>query len=146
MLRETQQDLSNEAEILDDFAKTFKCNWHKLGNGGKYRIDAVLYRDGEVAAWAEVKDYKKSLFLGLNVPKYLEGCNLAQETGKPFFLIFRHNTQIGFAKVHGGGAWSDCDAELKIAGGTQAGRKALPDDIEPMYMIDKNQVRWLDDY
>ena len=143
MLRETKHDLCNEAEIHDYFASTMKCNWHKLGNGGKYRIDAVLYRNAEVAAWAEIKDYKKSLFLGLNVPKYLEGCNLAQNTGKPFFLIFRHNGQIGFVKVHGGGPWSDCKVTLKLAGGTQAGRKALPDDIEPIYMIEKSEVKWL---
>lgn len=142
-MRETAKDLENEAEILDHFAKTFRCNWHKLGNGGKYRIDAVLYRDAEVAAWAEVKDYKKRLFLGLNVPKYLEGCNLAQNTGKPFFLLFRYEQKIGFIKVHSGGAWNDCEATLGMAGGTPSGRQRLKDDVEPCYMFRKNEVQWL---
>ena len=143
MRRETNQDLRNEAEILQYLADWSKSNWHKLGNGGKYRIDSVLYRDGAPVAWVEVKDYKRNLFLGLNVPKYLEGCNLAQTTELPFLLVFRHEGKIGYIKVHGGGAWSDCEATLKMAGGTPAGREALKDDIEPCYMFNKKDVEWI---
>ena len=69
--RETQDDLDAEAEILDYIAKKSDCEWRKLGNGGKYRIDAVMHNGGDVRAWFEVKDYKRGLFLGLNVPKYI---------------------------------------------------------------------------
>lgn len=143
MLRETKQDLSNEADILDAFCKHFKLEWSKLGNGGKYRIDAVLFKGQDPRAWAEVKDYKRSLFLGLNAPKFIEGCELANMSNIPFLLLFRHEGEIGYLVVHNG-AWPEADHTLKMAGGTPKGREPLPDDIEPIYVFSKSQVKWLE--
>jgi len=86
MRRETQEDLDREAAILDAFCSEWRCTWRKLGNGGKYRIDAVLERNGEVVAWAEVKSHGGS-FAGLNVPKYMEMYHLGQLTGVPAFFL-----------------------------------------------------------
>lgn len=143
VLRETKKDLELEAEVLDYFCSQRGIQWEKLGNGSKYRIDAVLLQGKDVVGWAEVKNYDAGLFLGLNLPKYIEGCKLAEVTQKPFLFIIRHQGRIGYVKVHGGGAWSDLDVTLKYCGGTPKGRDPLPDDIEPMYLIDRSEVRWL---
>ncbi len=142
-LRETSEDLKAEAEILNYIGEATGYDWQKLGNGGKYRIDAVMHQDAEPKAWIEVKDYKKGLYLGLNVPKHMEGCKLAEVTAIPFIFGFRHEGRIGLIKVHGGGAYSDLNPTLRMAGGTPAGRAPNPDDYEPMYMFDKGDVRWL---
>ena len=142
-MRETQDDLHAEAEILDYIAEQAGYRWKKLGNGGKYRIDAVMFDGHQPKAWIEVKDYKRGLYLGLNVPKHNEGCELAQTTAIPFIFGFRHNGRIGVIKVHGGGAYSDLTPELRMAGGTPKGRAPLPDDYEPMYMFNETDVRWL---
>lgn len=141
--RETSDDLHAEAEILDHIAAQSNCEWRKLGNGGKYRIDAVMHRGSEVKAWFEVKDYKRGLFLGLNVPKYIEGCNLATVTAIPFVFGFRHEGRIGIIKIHSGGPFEDLTPELRMAGGTPQGRKPNPDDVEPMYMFSHKDVRWM---
>lgn len=141
--RETGDDLVAEAEILDVIAQSGGFEWNKLGNGSKYRIDAVLHRNNKPEAWIEIKDYKKRLFLGLNVPKFIEGCELAQTTAIPFIFGFRHDGRIGVIKVHGGGAYSDLTPELRMAGGTPKGRTPLPDDYEPMYLFNETDVRWL---
>lgn len=141
--RETQDDLNAEAEILDYIAKKSDCEWRKLGNGGKYRIDAVMHSGGDVRAWFEVKDYKRSLFLGLNVPKYIEGCNLATATAIPFIFGFRYEGKVGIIKIHGGGPFEDVSPQLRMAGGTPKGRKPNPDDVEPMYMFSEDDVRWM---
>lgn len=141
--RETEDDLRKEAGLLDHFCKMRDIEWKKLGNGAKYRIDAVLLKGKDVVGWAEVKNYDAGLFLGLNVQKYIEGCALAQETEKPFLFIFSHNRRVGYLKVHGGGAYSDLEKRLKYCGGTPKGRMPLPDDIEPMFLFDEKDVRWL---
>jgi len=141
-MRETQSDLKNEADILGRFCQSMKCEWAKLGNGGKYRIDSVLFRGNIPVAWVEVKDYKAGLFLGLNVPKYIEGCELSNYTQIPFFLLFRHEGEIGYLKIHNG-AWPHAEARLLMAGGTPKGRQPLPDDVEPMFLFDDSQVEWL---
>ena len=143
MLRETPEDLKNEAEILDALCQKFSCQWRKLGNGGKYRIDAVLYRKTGVGGFAEVKDYKNKLHLLMNIPKYVEGTRLAEVTEKPFIFVFRHQGKVGYIKVHGGGAWSDIKPELVMAGGTPPGREPNPDDIEPLFKFKPEDVIWI---
>jgi hypothetical protein len=142
MLRETEQDLINEAMVLDHFANKYGAKWTKLGNGAKYRIDAAYQRDGKVVAWAEVKVYKtKSPFLGVNVPKMIEGCQLALFTGKPFFLLFHHNQRFGMVKISDGEQVLS-SPKLRIAGGTPPGRKPLGDDIEPMFKYSELDIKW----
>jgi len=142
-MRETAEDLSNEAEILDQFAAQFMCGWRKLGSGGKYRIDAILHKNNAMKAWVEVKDYESGLFLGLNIPKYQEGMTLARDTEIPFLFVFRHEGRIGYIKVHEGGAWADCKVDIKMGGGTPPGRDPLPDDIEPLAFFSQDEVIWL---
>lgn len=142
-LRETPQDLKREAEILDALCHKFKCDWKKLGNGGKYRIDAVLHRGAVVDAFAEVKDYKTALHLYMNVPKYLEGMRIAEATQKPFLFIVRYQGKIGYIKAHGGGAWSDVQANVIMGGGTPPGRKPNPDDVEPLMQFNPMDIKWI---
>jgi hypothetical protein len=143
MMRETDADLAKEAEILDHLSSKWKCEWCKLGNGGKYRIDAVLHRGPKIVAWVEVKAHGTS-FVGLNIPKYQEGMTLARDTEAPFVFAFSRDSKIGWIKVHGGGAWSDVTPNLRMAGGTPKGRKPLPDDIEPMMMFNETDISWMD--
>lgn len=140
MKRETQEDLDNEAEILNHACDYFKCRWSKLGLGGKYRIDAVLHREKSPVAWAEVKDYKRSLFLGLNVPKYMEGCRIAKVSGLPFLMIVRHERLVSYLILHNGSIETQ-EKRLLMAGGTPKGREALPDDVEPMFMFDQKNLK-----
>lgn len=142
-MRETAQDLINEADILDTFCEDFDLQWAKLGNGGKYRIDAVLFRDTTIKAWVEVKDYKRRLFLGLNAAKYKEGCDLAILSKIPFLLIFRYESRVGYVVAHNGTEF-DCSVELRMAGGTPKGREPLPDDFEPIFIFSKKQIKWLE--
>ena len=141
-MRETEDDLRAEREILTDLAIRWRCNWRKLGNGGKYRIDAVLEREREIMMWVEVKDYSHDRFVGMNIPKYMEGCQLAALTGHPFYQIIRVDGRLGIVRIHDG-LTSMAPPKYMIAGGTPVGREPLPDDIEPMAMFDKSLIRWL---
>ena len=141
MMRETQEDLAQEAAILDAFCSEWRCTWRKLGNGGKYRIDAVLERNGEVVAWAEVKSHGGS-FAGLNVPKYMEMYHLGQLTGVPAFFLLSRGGRLGYITVWDQ-VWVGAEPTLKVTGGTPAGRKPLPDDIEPMMMFKDSDIKWV---
>lgn len=142
-LRETPEDLKREGEILDALCRKFNCQWKKLGNGGKYRIDAVLYRNRDIAAFVEVKDYKTGLHLYMNVQKYIEGVRIAEATQKPFLLVIRHQGKVGYIKVHGGGAWADVQPNVIMGGGTPPGRQPNPDDIEPLMQFDSIDINWI---
>ena len=151
MLRETAADLQAEAEILDLYCSRYGFSWRKLGNGGKYRIDAVITDGDVVCAWVEVKDYRnRKPYLGLNVPKFMEGVQLSQFTGLPFLLILRHTLDQGDEQIVRLGALNLCengmqrDGLLVMAGGTPPGRQPLPDDIEPMYRFHLADVCWKD--
>lgn len=143
VLRETPEDLKREADILDEVCQKFKCSWKKLGNGGKYRIDAVMFRGKDVKAFAEVKHYVSRLHLLMNVPKYNEGFRLAEITGKPFLFIVKHEDRVGYIKVHSGGPFADVQAEVIMGGGTPPGREPNPDDIEPLMKFNSSDVIWV---
>jgi len=142
-MRETSNDLAMEKEILDAVCFKWHCGWRKLGNGGKYRVDAVLQEGPEIRAWVEVKDYSSPKFIGMNIPKYMEGVALAKVTGCTFMLLIRVAGRIGYIRLHDG---LDTLAPPKfiVTGGTPAGKTPLPDDIEPMAMFDQTVVRWMD--
>lgn len=143
VMRETPEDLEREASILDELCHNFKCGWKKLGNGGKYRIDAVIFRGENIAAFAEVKHYPKRLHLLMNVAKYIEGVRIAEVTGKPFLFIVRHEDRVGYIKVHSGGPYSDIQADIIMGGGTPPGREPNPDDVEPLMRFNPVDVIWI---
>ena len=141
--RENSEDLEREAAILDWVGKRKRWQWRKLGNGGKYRIDACFHQAEQMFAWVEVKAHGGS-FCGMNVPKYIEGCNLSSWTEKPFYFIFSREDKIGVINVweHG---MPTISPVLQVTGGTPPGRDPLPDDIEPMMMFNDNHVKaWID--
>jgi hypothetical protein len=140
-LRETPADLKREAAVLDAFAEKWKCSWRKLGNGGKYRIDAVMYRGKDVMAFVEVKCHATS-FVGLNVPKYMEMINLGQTTAIPCYFLIKRGDQYGYVSVWDH-VWKGSSPKLRMAGGTPPGREPLPDDVEPMMMFSDSDITWV---
>jgi hypothetical protein len=140
-MRETTEDLANEAEICEFFASKWKCEWRKLGNGGKYRIDAVLHRGKDIKVFVEAKAHKTS-FMGLNLPKYMEMCELGIETGLPVYFLIRRNDEYGFIPVWDK-TWKGVTPTLEMTGGTPPGREPLPDDVEPMMMFTDEDVTWI---
>jgi len=134
-MRERPSDLENEREILNLFCAKWGCQWVKLGNGGKYRIDAALKQGDQLKAFVEVKDYSGN-FCGMNLPKYIEGCELAQWTGVPFLFVMRRGDVISHMKLHDG-LTTMIPPAFRVTGGTPAGRAPLPDDIEPMAIFDR---------
>ena len=140
-MRQTQQDLQNEGEILAIAASKWGSVGVKLPEGGKYRLDAVLLDGSDIKAWVEIKDYSKP-FIGLNIPKYLEGMLIAQMTGITFLFIIRLDGRVGYIKLHDG--LVACEPpRYQYAGGTPKGREPLPDDVEPMAMFTKESFKWI---
>ena len=140
-MRETAADLEREAAVLDHFAAQWNCEWRKLGNGGKYRIDAVLYRKKEIKAFVEVKCHAKA-FIGLNLPKYQEMISIGQTTFLPVYFLIKRGDAFGYINVWDY-TWEGAKPVLRMAGGTPPGRQPLPDDIEPMMMFSDDDVIWL---
>jgi hypothetical protein len=137
--RETPQDKANEENILKLLARHRGCDYQQVMTLGKYKIDGWLHQDKRVLAWVECKWLTKEGFYGLNVPKFIEGCELAAHTDTPFLYACRVPGKVGLLEVHNG-AWSAVDADLRLAGGRREPQNW--DDIEPMMMFDPSLLTW----
>jgi hypothetical protein len=147
-MRETAANQEKELETLTVFCNRFGSTPRKLASiyssnqSRKYRIDAVILNGSEIKAWAEVKNYSKSGFLGLNIVKYKEGTDLARLTGLPFLMVVSIAGKVGWLKLHDGLVFC-APPDYKLAGGTPRGQEPLHDDIEPMAMFSEDFVQWI---
>jgi hypothetical protein len=157
-LRETVEDKKKEEVILRALVWHFNKqnvnqneshSYQQVMTHGKYKIDGWVYnQNAEITHWVECKALSKEGFYGVNFPKYIEGVNLARESGLPFLYAFcvksqKGNKKIGYFTVHNG-IWEDCKQNLNRCGGTPPGRSPNWDDIEPMMMfIDATEINWI---
>lgn len=138
-MRETPEDKQREGLILAALAKYAKRDFQQVMTLGKYKIDGWLLQGNEVKAWAECKWLTKTGFYGLNVPKFIEGCQLAKYTHIPFIYAFRDPEGYGYIMVHDA-TWPVASTTFRLAGGTQAGRSPNWDDIEPMMLFNERDI------
>jgi len=146
-MRETQRDRHKENKLLYAMASHLGCQYKQSPNINKYRIDGWFYNNGisgnEMMGWAECKWYGdgKKAYCALNVPKYGELINLSKLTLLPSYFIFREEGRFGYIIVHDGTMHR---AKFKVmqAGGTAKGRTPNADDIEPLIMFDKSEIKW----
>ena len=140
-LRETEKDKKKEKKILDAVAAHFRAEAQQVMTFGKYKIDGILHQGSKVVAFVECKWLSKPGFYGINLPKHIEGCNLASYAQVPFIYAVRVPNRVGFAVVHNG-TWMQNEPTLRWTGGVLTPPNW--DDIEPMMMIEPDKIQWLD--
>ena len=148
VMRETNEDKDNQTVILDTLSAHLKCQYTQVETLGKYKIDGWLHsgKNTNVLGFVECKWYGKIGFYGLNLPKYIEGCLLAQYARVPFYYAIRvpggdGRNRFGFITLHDG-LWSPSDpVSITHTGGTQKGRQPNWDDVEPMVMLNKDDIQ-----
>jgi len=144
VIRETEQDKSNQSRILDAFAKKFNLQYLEFSSfSNKYRIDACFWKDGDIVAWAECKWYTNKAHLMLNVPKYLELYHLSTHTGLPSYLLFREGDRIGSIIINNPKRNTKASKKIILGGGTQKGRQKNSDDIEPLIKFTEEEIIWI---
>ena len=59
----------------------------------------------------------------------------------PSYLVFREYDRWGYILLHDGNNIV-CNYTTKLIGGTPKGRIANDDDIEPLIVLNKNNIEW----
>lgn len=101
---ESPTDLSNEQAVADLMAHRWRAEPVKLPI--QFRVDYALFRNGWIAAWAEVKcrsnasDRYDTYMLSL--AKVQAGNRLAAAHGVPFLLVVRWTDAIGWVQPTAG--------------------------------------------
>lgn len=149
-MRENSSDRIKEQKLLGSMADFLKCNYMQSPNLKKYRIDGWFHKGeqstsrGEMIGWAECKWYGdgKKAFCALNVPKYMELIHLSETTLLPSYFIFREQGKFGYIVIHDG-VMHRAKFTVWQTGGTAKGRTPNSDDIEPLIMFDKQEIKWV---
>lgn len=140
-LRETKQDRSNQERLFIALSEKVGCQFKQFQSNGKYRIDGYLYNGRKIIAWIECKWYNSKAFCGLNVPKYEELVSLSERHKIPSYLLIREGDKWGAILIHDG-EQVRAETMLMHTGGTPPGRKANPDDIEPIVKFENTAIKW----
>ena len=140
--RETEEDRKHQKVIMKAVAKHYGAELQVVETLGKYKIDGILYNGREVIGYVEAKWLKKDTMFGINVPKYVEGCQLAAYSKVPFMYAVRIPGKCGISILHDG-IWAPDVVELKHSGGTPPGKDPNWDDKEPMMMINRDSIEWI---
>lgn len=140
--RETKEDLVKQKRLLEVFSKHIKSDFNQFNSfSKKYRIDGYCYRDKDITCWVECKWYNKNAHCFLNVPKFNELIQLSKNTMLPSYLVFREYDRWGYILLHDGNNIV-CNYTTKLIGGTPKGRIVNDDDIEPLIVLNKNNIEW----
>lgn len=132
---ETESDLENERRIIRVIAERWNCEAKK--NPQFYKVDYGLYRNGEIYAWAELRNRNISIdtypTFHLSVSKTIFLFDLGYRTDRPAFIIVGLKDRILFHQIR-------LPASYRI---TEGGRKDRddPDDKEPVVNIPWDQFR-----
>jgi len=141
-LRETSLDRQKQTRLFEVFSEKMNMSFNQFSSKSfKYRIDGYLYKDKIIKGWVECKWYSNKALLFINVPKYQELVNLSEMTGVPSYLLFREGDKWGVIIIHDGKN-RVAKYEVKLLGGTPVNRVKNPDDIEPLMVLDRKQIRW----
>ena len=87
------------------------------------------------------KLYNNNAHCYLNVPKFKELIDLSETTLLPSYFLFREYDRWGYIMIHDGFNIV-CKYNTKLTGGTPNGREANPDDIEPIIVLNKENIIW----
>jgi len=91
--------------------------------------------------WIECKWYRREAHCYLNVPKFNELLLLSERTNVPSYLVFREYKRWGYIMLHDGSNIV-CKYSVKILGGTPKNRVQNGDDIEPLIVLDRDDIIW----
>lgn len=143
-LRKTKQDMEHEVEMLRWFAKHLGCEYTHCETEGKYRIDGIMHKAGEVVGYVECKWYSDNWngFIGMNVPKYREIRDLGMYSDSRSDLLIRVPGALGVIQLWDY-SWPKHIPKIRMAGSTPPGREPNWDDYEPMAMFTEDQVEWI---
>ena len=142
--RETKQDLKKQQRLFEVFSKRMNLSYNQFSSfSKKYRIDGYCYddKDKKIACWIECKWYNKKAHCFLNVPKFKELVKLSETTLLPSYLLFREHEKWGYILLHSGKNIT-CKYTVKLMGGTPKGRTPNDDDIEPLIILNKEDIVW----
>ena len=128
---ETKEHLKNQEQVKDYIEQAWGgCTLKKLPH--KDVLDYAVCQDGNIKAWVEIKcrkqEFTTSLNLMIGMFKIHKGRELSKETGLPFFLVVRFNSDIYYYKDRGE------KHSLMWAGRIKTQRD--DQDQEPCYFID----------
>ena len=144
MKRETPEDLLKQKRLLQVFSEKMDLEFNQFPSfSKKYRIDGYCYdkKTYNVVCWIECKWYNNKAHCFLNVPKFNELIRLSELTKKPSYLLFREYDKWGYILLHDGFNIT-CSYSTKLSGGTPVGRVKNEDDLEPLIVLDKNNINW----
>ena len=114
-------------------------------SGAKYKIDGYLFDNTKtIVGWVEAKWYgdNKAPYCAINVPKFLELCNLSRELNIPSYFVCRRSGAWGYCVI--------CDYGFTIGhrveqgGGTPKHREKNHDDVEPLVFLNKDEFLWFE--
>ena len=142
-IRETEEDLRKQKRLFEVFSKQKKLYYSQFSSfSKKYRIDGFCYdQNKNIKCWVECKWYNNNAHCYLNVPKFKELIDLSETTLLPSYFLFREYDRWGYIMIHDGFNIV-CKYNTKLTGGTPNGREANPDDIEPIIVLNKENIIW----
>jgi len=136
---ETPEDLAREDAARVLLCDKWQCKLMKLDDS-LYRCDWALIRNNGLLGWGEYK-YRGPTAWGeyntvlLSVSKWVYMKQLAQQTNKPFFLVFEWGDQIVYGK------WppnTGMGYDIRWGGRTDRGQTG---DEEPVIMIPNTEFK-----
>lgn len=96
---ETTQDRTREMDTLDTLCKSKGLTFEMTNELNP--VDAVLYKDGKVVAYAEVKTYRQTfarakpyIFVSLRKLAHLQEVSITNDV--PSYMVYRFNDCIGY--------------------------------------------------
>lgn len=100
---ESLDDLRNEQEIITFFANHFNSNMNAVKIPKQYKIDYCLMIDGEITAFAEVKNRTcaKETYptYMLSLAKYLEALRIKKDLSLETILVVKWTDAIGYIEL-----------------------------------------------
>lgn len=142
--RETTEDLIRQKRLFEVFSNSLNVNYKQFSSySKKYRIDGFCYNSNtkDIINWVECKWYTTKAHCYLNIPKFKELIDLSEITSLPSYFLFREYERWGYILLHDGKKIR-CNYKVKLAGGTPKGRVVNEDDIEPLILLDTNNIVW----
>lgn len=129
-LYEANRDLANEIDVINRVCRAWSCEAQKIPIS--YNLDFALIRNGQVAAYAEIKTRSNARQKYPTAFVALKKVMSAKQFGLPCFLVMQWTDQLGYTRL-------DRTPDFISMGGRMDRQDSA--DIEPMAHFKQGEFR-----